>query len=168
MDLAKDLAWQKIFRGRSTNSKIEKSGFYYIFATLTPYFISFPDTQWAYKNTTENINIKRSLKRFLKKNLFFFLRFFLPFISNLTRKFSSFWSDNKLRERSNEQWKETNFFFYLLSDLLILIFSVVILYAYWVSRNAKNLGSRVAKMQKKTRFFNFQIRWATSIYFLPG
>ena len=39
MDLAKDLAWQKIFRGRSMNLKIEKSGFFCIFATLTPYFI---------------------------------------------------------------------------------------------------------------------------------
>ena len=28
MDLAKDLAWQKIFGGRSTNLKIEKSGFF--------------------------------------------------------------------------------------------------------------------------------------------
>ena len=63
MDLAKDLAWQKIFRGCSTNLKIEKSGFFCILATLTPYFISFPDTQWAYKLTTENINIKRSLNR---------------------------------------------------------------------------------------------------------
>ena len=53
MDLAKDLARQKIFRGRSKHLKIEKSGFFLcIFATLTPYFISFPDTQWAYKITT--------------------------------------------------------------------------------------------------------------------
>ena len=63
MDFAKDLAWQKIFRGRSTNFKIEKSGFFCIFATLTPYFISVSDTQWAYKSITENINIKRSLNR---------------------------------------------------------------------------------------------------------
>ena len=42
------------------NLKIEKSDFFFfIFATLTPYFISFPDTQWAYKITTDNINIKR-------------------------------------------------------------------------------------------------------------
>ena len=53
MDLAKDLAWQKIFRDRSTNLKIEKLSFFCIFATLTPYFISFSDTQWAYKTTTE-------------------------------------------------------------------------------------------------------------------
>ena len=63
MDLAKDLAWQKIFSGRSTNLNIEKSRFFCISATLTPYFISFPDTQWAYKITTENINIKWSLNR---------------------------------------------------------------------------------------------------------
>ena len=47
MDLAKDLAWQKKFSGRSTNLKIEKSDFFRIFATLTPYFILFPETQWA-------------------------------------------------------------------------------------------------------------------------
>ena len=64
MDLAKDLAWQKIFSGRSKNLQIEKSVFFFcIFATLTPYFISFPDTQWAYKITTDNINIKWSLNR---------------------------------------------------------------------------------------------------------
>ena len=63
MDLPKDLACQKTFRGRSTYSKIEKSVFFCIFDTLTPYFISFSDTQWAYKITTENINIKRSLNR---------------------------------------------------------------------------------------------------------
>ena len=91
MDLAKDLAWQKIFRGRSNNLKIEKSGFFCIFVTLTPYCITFPDTQWAYKITTENINIKRSLSR-LKKKLFFFHRFFLPLIASLTRKFGFFLS----------------------------------------------------------------------------
>ena len=63
MDLAKDLAWQKIFSDRSMNLQIEKSRFFCIFATLTPYFISFPDTHWAYKITTENINIKWSLNR---------------------------------------------------------------------------------------------------------
>ena len=67
MDLAKDLTWQKIFRGRSTTLKDEKSGFFCIFTTLTAYFISFPHTQWAYKITTENINIKRSLNRIKKK-----------------------------------------------------------------------------------------------------
>ena len=34
--------------------------FFCIFATLTPYFISFPDAQWVYKITTEDIDIKRS------------------------------------------------------------------------------------------------------------
>ena len=73
MALAKDLAWQKIFRGRSTYLKIEKSGFFVCnFATLTPYFISFLDTQWAYKITTENINIERSLNRLKKKQFYFF------------------------------------------------------------------------------------------------
>ena len=59
MDLATDLAWQKIFNGGSTNLKIEKSGiFFCIFATLALYFISFPDNQWTYEITTENIDIK--------------------------------------------------------------------------------------------------------------
>ena len=53
MDLAKDLAWKKIFSGRLTNLKIEKSRFFCVFATLIPYFISFPDTQWAYKIITK-------------------------------------------------------------------------------------------------------------------
>ena len=66
MDLAKDLAWQKKFSDRSTNLKIEESGFFCIFGSLTPYFISFLDTQWAYKITTENINIKGSLNRWKK------------------------------------------------------------------------------------------------------
>ena len=35
MDLAKDLAWQKIFSGRSTYLKIEKSGFF-AFGLLSP------------------------------------------------------------------------------------------------------------------------------------
>ena len=58
MDLAKDLAWQKIFIGRSTNLKIEKSGFFCVFATLTVYFISFSDNQWTYEITPKNIDIK--------------------------------------------------------------------------------------------------------------
>ena len=76
--------------------KLKNRVFFCIFATLTPYFISFPDAQWAYKITTEDINIKRSLNRW-KKKLFFFLRFFVPLISILTRKFRSFWSNNELR-----------------------------------------------------------------------
>ena len=67
MDLAKDLTWQKIFSGRSTNLKIGKSGFYfYIVATLTLYFISFPDNQWTYEITTKNIDIKWALKKYKK------------------------------------------------------------------------------------------------------
>ena len=61
MDLAKDLAWPKIFSGRSTNLKIKKLFFICIFATLTLYFISFHDNQWTYEITTENINIKSAL-----------------------------------------------------------------------------------------------------------
>ena len=57
MDLANDSPWQKIFRCCSTNLKIKKSGFFLIFATLATNFISFPDTQWAYKITTKNIDI---------------------------------------------------------------------------------------------------------------
>ena len=105
MDFAKNLAWQEIFRGRSTNLKIEKSGFFCIFATFTPLFISFSDTQWAYKITTGNINIKRSLNRYEK---FFFLRFFLPLISSLTRKLRSFLSFNELHERPNEQYTRSS------------------------------------------------------------
>ena len=78
VDLTKDLVWQKIFKGRSTNLKIEKSVFFFAISSLLlspPYFISFPDTQWAYKITTENINIKMSLNR-LKKIVFFSPIFF--------------------------------------------------------------------------------------------
>ena len=63
MDLAKDLAWQKIFSGRSTDLNIEKLGFFCIFATLTLYFISFPHKQWTYEITTKNIDIKWALNR---------------------------------------------------------------------------------------------------------
>ena len=42
MDLAKDLAWQKIFSGRSTKLKIEKSIFF-AFSLLSPPILShFP------------------------------------------------------------------------------------------------------------------------------
>ena len=62
MDLAKDLAWQNIFSGRSTNLKIEKSGiFFCIFVPFTLHFISFPDNQWTYEIPTENIDIKWAL-----------------------------------------------------------------------------------------------------------
>ena len=64
MNLAKILAWQKIFSGRSTNLNIGKSGiFFRIFATLTLYFISFPDNNWTYEIATENIDIKWALNR---------------------------------------------------------------------------------------------------------
>ena len=64
MDLAKDLAWQKIFSGRLTNVKTEKTGiFFCIFATLILYFISFSDNKWTYEITTENIDIKWALNR---------------------------------------------------------------------------------------------------------
>ena len=76
MDLAKDLPCQKIFSGRSTNVKIEKSRFFSIFATLAPYLISFADTQRAYEITTDNINIKWSLNRWKNYKLFFFSDFF--------------------------------------------------------------------------------------------
>ena len=193
MDLAKDLAWQKIFRGRSTNLKIEKSGFFVIaFSLLSPPISS----HFLIPSKRVKLQPKILMLRGHStdtKNLFFFLRFFLPLVSSLTRKFRSFWSDNKLRERSNEQWtrsslsdqKERHFrvrleikskkklekktiFFYLLSDLLILVFSVVIFYAHWVSSNEKKMGGESIENAKKTRFFNFQIRWATSKYFFPG
>ena len=47
-------------------------------------------------------------------------------------------------------------FSYLLSDLLILIFPVVILYAHWVSENEIKRGVKVAKMQKKPDFSIFK------------
>ena len=42
MDHAKDLAWQKIFRGRSTNLTIEKLGFFLHFRYSHPLFSHFP------------------------------------------------------------------------------------------------------------------------------
>ena len=43
MDLAKDLAWQKILSGRSTNFEIEKSDFFFAFSLLSPPILShFP------------------------------------------------------------------------------------------------------------------------------
>ena len=42
MDLAKDLAWQKIFSGRSTNLKTEKSDFFFFaFSLLSPSILSY-------------------------------------------------------------------------------------------------------------------------------
>ena len=42
MDLAKDLAWQKIFRGRSTNLKMEKPGFFALSLLSPPILSHFP------------------------------------------------------------------------------------------------------------------------------
>ena len=43
--------------------KLKNLVFFWIFATITAYFISFTDTQWAYEIKTENINIQWSLNR---------------------------------------------------------------------------------------------------------
>ena len=42
MNLAKDLAWQKIFSGRSTNLKIEKSRFFAFSLLSLPILSHFP------------------------------------------------------------------------------------------------------------------------------
>ena len=54
MNLAKDLAWQKIFRGRSTNLKIEKSGFFLHFHYSHPLFYLIS----RYPVNVENYNRK--------------------------------------------------------------------------------------------------------------
>ena len=41
MDIAKDLASQKIFSGRSTNVKIEKSVIFFAFSLLSPFILSY-------------------------------------------------------------------------------------------------------------------------------
>ena len=48
--------------------------------------------------------------------------------------------------------RRLQFFFYLLSELLILIFSVVILYAHWVSGNEIKGGESSENAKKKTIF----------------
>ena len=40
MDLAKDLVWQKIFSGRSTNLKIETRVFFVVFSLVSPPILS--------------------------------------------------------------------------------------------------------------------------------
>ena len=45
-----------------------------------------------------------------------------------------------------------------MSDHLISILSVVILYAHWVSGNEIKKGGESSENAKETRFFNFQIR----------
>ena len=64
-------------------SSLVPSRFFCTFATLTPYFISFPDTQWACKITTDNINIKWSLNRLKQYINFFFSIFLLSFLVSL-------------------------------------------------------------------------------------
>ena len=54
MNLAQDLAWQKIFRGRSTNLKIEKSGFFLHFRYSHPLFYLIS----RYPVNVENYNRK--------------------------------------------------------------------------------------------------------------
>ena len=66
MNLAKDLAWQKIFSGPSTNLKIEKSIIFFLhFRYSHPLFL-FPNIKWTYEITTENIEIKWALNRLTK------------------------------------------------------------------------------------------------------
>ena len=74
MDLAKDLAWKKIFRGRSTNLKIEKSGFFAFSPRSSPILSHFP---------LPSERIKLQPKIFIlrgrstdKKQLFFFSDFY--------------------------------------------------------------------------------------------
>ena len=89
MDLAKNLAWQKIFSGRSTNLKIEKS-FFFAFSLLSPFILShFPIISENMKLKLKTLTLnERSTD---KKNYeLFFSDFFLPLISSLTRKFRSF------------------------------------------------------------------------------
>ena len=76
MDLAQDLAWQKIFNGRSTNLKIEKSRFLFrIFATLTPILSHFPIPSERIKLQLIILILDgRSTDK--KNNIFFFLDFF--------------------------------------------------------------------------------------------
>ena len=87
MDLAKDLAWQKIFSGRSTNLKIEKSRFFFAFLLLSPPILSY----FLIPSKRIKLQLKILILNGRKKNYkFFFLRFLLPLISSITRKFHSF------------------------------------------------------------------------------
>ena len=60
MDLAKDLAWQRIFSGCSTNLKTEKLGF---FLLHSPFILSHFPIIREHEITTENIDIKWALNR---------------------------------------------------------------------------------------------------------
>ena len=91
MDLTKDLAWQKIFSGRSTNLKIDKSGFFNAFSLLSHPILShfpIPSERIKLQLIILILNDHSTDKTIYK--LFVFLRFFLPSISSLTRKFRSF------------------------------------------------------------------------------
>ena len=122
MDLAKILAWQKIFRGRSTNLKIGKSGFFFAFSLRSPPVLShFPIPSERIKLQPKILILRgRSTD---KKKICFFSPIFLALISCLNRKFRSFWSDNELRvhyslDRSRSSLsdqKERNFRFYTLT-----------------------------------------------------
>ena len=96
MDFANDLAWQKIFRGRSTNLKIEKSRFFFNFRYSPPILSHFPIPSKGIK--LQLIILILNGRSIDEKNykLFFFSDFFLPLISSLTRKFSLI---NQPRER---------------------------------------------------------------------
>ena len=69
MDLSKDLAWQKIFSGRSTDLKIEKSRFF--FAIL--FHFPIPNERRKLQLKILILNGRSTDKKNYK---FFFLRFF--------------------------------------------------------------------------------------------
>ena len=70
MDVAKDLPWRKIFGGRSTNWKIEKSGFF-AFSLFSPPILShFPIPSERIK-LQKKILMLRGRSTDLKKNCFF-------------------------------------------------------------------------------------------------
>ena len=131
MNLAKDLAWQKIFRGRSTNLKIEKSGFFFAFSLLSPPILShflIPSERIKLqpkililrgRSTDNELRVHCSLDRSRS--------------SLLDQKGQNFRVRLEIKGKKNRRKK--TIFFYLLSDLLILIFLVVILYAHRVSGN---------------------------------
>ena len=92
MDLAKDLAWQKIFRGLSTNLKIEKSGFFLHFRYFhSPILSHFPIPSERVK-LQPKILILRGRSTDKKK----ISPIFLPSTSSFIRKFRSCWSDKEI------------------------------------------------------------------------
>ena len=77
MDLAKDLAWQKIFRGRSTNLKTEKSGFFYLhFRYFHPlfYLISRFSSSRSAESASKAISFALSSQNIYKFGNFFSAR----------------------------------------------------------------------------------------------